>query len=381
MKIFIYELVHLDWVIPLTDFLRDSPYAVTFFVHTKMKKDLEESLPAEAYTIYEWVYIEDQPIISLFKLLNDHIKKKGCNLIWVNTNDSKHIIFALLRLKHQHIKLIVNIHEINNFLYPRFSYNIKKALRYFSKRALSKIADAFIVNNDQMRNIIIQQQSTCKPCYVITPVFYMDNSENISKQESFSVVVPGSVDSRRRDYKIVLAAWTIFMQTKKTDKETLLILAGNSNPYGHDILAIINSNPTLKETVRIFDSEIPECQFQRIITDASIIVSPQNATTSISDHIQETYGITKTSGNIYDAIRHGKPLIVPALLRTPEEIASSTIRYASEKALIEIFQNLSNDKNIFYSINQRAIENSQKFSYKAMRKKIDTMITIISTPQ
>ena len=383
MKIAIYETVHIECAIPLAMLLKGSGYSISFYVHENMKTDIQNALTDHDYAGFEWFYLADQPFLALYRLLNRQINIHRYDLFWLNTNDSKHLAFAALKFRYPNMNMAVNVHEINNFFRPRFTFHPKQVLRLISKKLLSKMADVFIVNTGKMKENIVHRSLTRKPCYVMTPVFYMPFTIDmpVSNLNRFCVVIPGSIDNRRKDYMIALHAWEKFIETKDQQINAELVLAGNYIPHGAAIAAACQNNQVLKKTVRLFEKEIPEQDFQQILSAATILLSPQHQITSMSDNTIEEYGVTKTSGNMQDAIRYAKPIIVPAFLQIPEEVSSGVIRYTNEAALTAIFQDVCGNKTAFTTMYQTAKTNSEKFSYHIMREKLLTIITAISKPQ
>ncbi len=378
MKIAIYEIVHLDWIIPLAELLGKTSYEISFFVHNSMKKDLETALAENVYNKYEWVYLKEGNILFHYRYLDEKIETNKYDIFWLNTSDSKHLVFAILKFKYSKMRLLVNIHAVNNFFKSKWSINIKRSLRHISKKILAKVTDTYLVNAERMSKYIKENKLTYKPCYTIAPVYYKEKNNNILNINTFTVVIPGSVDERRRDYKIALQAWKIFLRRKNLLAEARLILAGRITEYAKDIMNLYNIEETLKQTIVLYTKDIPECDFQQLMADASVILSPQVIETNTEDNIIEIYGITKNSGNSYDAIRHAKPFIVPDQLIIPEMLKLSTTRYTTAidlaNKLLDLFENTDHYKQQC----QKAKESSEFFSYNATRDKIEKMLITIS---
>ncbi|MEP6747479.1 MAG: hypothetical protein ABJB86_07120 [Bacteroidota bacterium] len=377
MKIAIYETVHLECLLPLAECLKDSPYQITFFVNELMREDINTTLPVECYLKFTWVYMQEVSILSFYKFLDKQFSLYRFDLLWLNTIDSKHIVFALLGSKYKKMKLLINVHEINNFFRPHAGVNLKSLIRSSGKKILSHIAYAYLLNADKMKENIVALKLTKKNCYTISPVFYKANVNVQPPKEMFTVIIAGTVDERRRDYRIALNAWKIFTGSRKNTVDAELILAGGISSNGIEIEKICRTDKILQKTVTIFDREIPEYIFRKLLAGASVILSPLNTTTSTSDNIIELYGITKTSGNTYDAIRHAKPYIIPAQLTIPGEIETSAIRYSGEKELVSILEKLCNEKAVLDLYTKNAVENSQKFTYERMRQKVSDMLVDI----
>lgn len=238
-------------------------------------------------------------------------------------------------------------------------------MRLFGKQFLNRKVDAFIVNFVEMKNYILKKKLTNKPVYVLAPVFSKAVPIDV-RRRNFSVVVPGSIDVRRRDYELVLESWEAL-----GDKNATLILAGApKETYGNQILKQARSLRQKGYKLRVFDTEIPEMIFQKIISDASLVLSPLRITTSIHDGIMEQYGLTKTSGNIYDAIRHGKPIIIPVGLRVPKAIESSCRHFSNAAELREILNHLLESRKALAKLSDEAYHNSFLYNFETSRNNL-----------
>lgn len=370
MKIVIYEIVHLDWVIPLAEIFRNSEHQITFIVEETMQKDIKEALDDNCYKKYTWHFYNSKwKIKKVYFELNQLLKINHFNVFWLNTVSSKHALFYLLKLKYNKIKLLVNIHDINNLFKSKWSTNIKTSIRHLNKRLLLTQCDSFLVNAERMKLYIEENKLTNKRCYWISPVFYKPQHIH-SEKKNFIVVIPGTVDIRRRNYKMVLNAWEKFI----INVEAKLILAGRVSENAAAVIEQINSSPLLKESVQTYLEDIPETVFQRILSQSTIIFSPQIIKSIFGDEIEEIYGITKNSGNSYDIIRHAKPAIVPEQLIVPKEIENSILRYKSEKELVALLLEFYNNQDFLNNYTQTAQLNSSHFTLKNTYNKINNML-------
>jgi hypothetical protein len=91
------------------------------------------------------------------------------------------------------------------------------------------------------------------------------------------------------------------------------------------------------------------------------------STTTIHDNIPEVYGESKGSGNVYDAIRHAKPLVVPLKVTVPKGIESSCIKYESKDNLVQQLLKILTGNAILSEYRQKAERNSQNFSKERIK--------------
>ncbi|MEP7279776.1 MAG: hypothetical protein ABI813_14090 [Bacteroidota bacterium] len=378
MKIAIYETVHIELVIPLARLLKDSPHSITFWVHEKMKADIESSLHPTELSVHTWIYLPNLRINALYTLLNGQCKIQHFDLLWLNTIDSRHMVFAVLRFTYKKTRMLINIHEINNFFRPALQANIKQLIRAVSKKVLSVAADGYLLSTGKMKENIEVNKLTRKPCYVMMPVYHHQYGNTQPEKNKFTVVVAGTVDERRRDYRAVLDAWKIFLQEKVGTGDAVLLLAGEMNSYGTTIQEICTADPILQNTVCLFNREIPETRFRQLLDTASVLLSPQQFKTSTSDNILEEYGHTKNSGNTFDAIRHAKPYIIPHWLPIPTDIETSAVRYTENSELADILKMLYYDAAALHKLSLLALENARQFSYETVRRQILDILKIVS---
>ncbi len=367
MKILIYETVHLDWVMPLAEILDTADFEVSFVVSEEMQDDIEKNVHNKGH--YKWYYVPDKiKVPKLFAFLDKLCELHKYDLLWLNTASSRHALFASIAKKHL-IKLIVNVHDVNNLFRSKFSHHLKQSIRHLSKKRLVKQANAFIVNAERMKLYIEENTLSRKPVYWVPPVFYKSfkNGDN----EKFSVVISGTVTQKRRDYQTALASWKIF--NDKTElKNAELILAG--------ALEDKELKPLIKslQYVKYYTEIIKEDVFQNTLKSASVLLSPQTIIAPKKDGIGETYGLTKNSGNSYDAIRNAKPFIVPEELIVPKELNESVIKYTDAENLAEELYKLYSDENYYKQKTEQAVKASSVFTIESVRDKIKNMITEIT---
>ncbi|MCL1891096.1 MAG: hypothetical protein FWG00_03640 [Coriobacteriia bacterium] len=176
-------------------------------------------------------------------------------------------------------------------------------------------------------------------------------------KDMFTFVIPGVVQETRRNYGMVLEAFSNL--SKHYDKLNLVLL-GPTEPYGKDIA---EKCKTLKENgfaVQFYESFVPAEIYREIMQDADYILGPMNVHYQ-SATMDETYGVTKATGITTNMVEYTKPGIVPDDLQMPERLASSTLYYQSSKQLEELVVSLL-DRKVADDLAAKALENSRKYS-------------------
>lgn len=365
MKIAIYETVHLDWVIPYAELMAQEDVTVSFITSLMFKDDLENIL-AEKNPRFTWHFLDPASgFIAFSKKLHSIFKSNDFDLLVLNSADSRLLIlFMVLRLNKPK-KILINLHDINNFFKIKLSLSFKKNIRSMGKKSLMLLTDGYIVNAETMKRYILKNKLTPKPVYWLQPVYYNGSFSNKKAISDKKIVVPGSIDPRRRDYYLVL---DMIHEMLRNHVQVSWVLAGRPvYDYGFKIINKAKELNTKGADITFFTEDVPENQFQQIIAASTLILSPLVSSSAIHDNIAEIYGESKGSGNIYDAIRHAKPLIVPAAVKVPEQITSSCITYQSKDDLAKQLFTVLTDDSILKDYQQKAEKNVQFFSKEKIK--------------
>lgn len=141
--------------------------------------------------------------------------------------------------------------------------------------------------------------------FTFLPIFYTKFLEK-PKNETYTIVVPGEVSQKRRDYFELI----IKLFNQHLEKNINLILLGKAR--GKELFFVKDVEEQLFENISIkyFTEKVPQDVFDDYMQKADVLWCPiQQETQFLSQ--KELYGITKMSGNIGDAIKFGKLAIFP----------------------------------------------------------------------
>ena len=165
-----------------------------------------------------------------------------------------------------------------------------------------------------------------------------------SLKERVVFTVPGSVDSRRRNYETIIKCF----EEIDFDNFDLIFLGKLVDKRVMELL----SRTAIKDKIKTFDRRISEEEFEYWIRETDFVLAPLSEI--------PPYGKYKISGNPGDALSAGLPLIIPCGYYE-NALPDGTICYSSLKQLKDIVDNLLSDSEYRHSISLKAINRSFRF--------------------
>jgi hypothetical protein len=175
------------------------------------------------------------------------------------------------------------------------------------------------------------------------------------------------VDPRRRDYHLVIQL--IEALVKANLEMTITCLGGIHPEFGQEVLQQFK-NVNSRNRLKFYEvDEVDQPEFDRVMDEADLVFVPSAIHISIQDDIPEIYGLSMSSGNLFDIIKHAKPFIAPLALRVDPFLEESCLRYESLPDIIEILTVLSDSPGAFHSLQLKARAASTNYTIEAVRKR------------
>jgi hypothetical protein len=134
--------------------------------------------------------------------------------------------------------------------------------------------------------------------------------------------------------------------------------------------------PTYAKLTVYESRHVHQDEFDKHLNNAHFILLTSVIDTAICFAIPETYGRTKSSGNVFDGIKHARPFIVPLQLRMPANLESSCFRYSSNNQLIDFLSGLLQQKNDYLGWQQQALTNSKEYTIAKVRARNPTLFAV-----
>jgi hypothetical protein len=126
--------------------------------------------------------------------------------------------------------------------------------------------------------------------------------------------------------------------------------------------------------VTVYDIRlVHQDEFDKQLNAAHFVFIPSVIDTAICFSIPEVYGLTKSSGNMFDVIKHARPFITPQSLRISTTLESSCFRYTSIDDLTGFLQSMMQHKDEYANWQQRALTNSKEYTIAKVRSRNPTL--------
>lgn len=296
---------------------------------------------------FELVLYDNMNIVDFFDM-KSKINEKHVNQTIFLTMQSKFIEFYLSGIKN--INYAVTIHNTNVWFASNNPTKPSHYVKQVIRKAIKKSSNYFIVTSSNMLDSIT---STCKveQAIYIMPFSLKFNKEFEKKNNSFTVIYPGTVDVRRRKYDKFLEL------AIKNPNDTFVVLGkpstDNKSQEVFKKLRNLNNITTFLEFISIED-------YTKYIDKADILYSDLVINYKISD-MSEIYGKTKDSGISYLMLEFRKPALLNNAFSNLKELQRGTLYFDSFKSLNDKYRLMS---NVHYTetLKNNIIEDSRNFN-------------------
>lgn len=222
---------------------------------------------------------------------------------------------------------VSNFHLLSSVFKEDFKYRLKLLL----KEGLLRKSNVY----KKAKNLLVLDENLTKEKYSNLPLFYTKFFEKLDN-ETFTIVIPGAVSQKRRDYISVIKKLKNlelnfdnyeFRRNEKFVENTLseressvgmtqnleIIFLGKASGKELEMLQDFDSSALLRKpnvSIKYFTEKVPQNVFDDYMQKADILWCPIQQETEFFSQ-KEIYGVTKMSGNIGDAIKYGKFAIFP----------------------------------------------------------------------
>lgn len=224
----------------------------------------------------------------------------------------------------------LNFVKASNFdlLSSVFKEDFKYRLKLLLKEGLLRKSNVY----KKAKNLLVLDENLTNENYKTLPIFYTKFSQK-SENEIFTIVIPGAVSQKRRDYKSVIKKLKNlelnFEESELRRSETFventlsergssvgttqnleIIFLGKASGKELEMLQNFEKNKPKNISIKYFTEKVPQNVFDDYMQKADILWCPIQQETEFFSQ-KEIYGVTKMSGNIGDAIKYGKLAIFP----------------------------------------------------------------------
>lgn len=188
-----------------------------------------------------------------------------------------------------------------NLLSSIFKEDVQYRLKLLLKEGLLRKSEVY----QKAKNLLVLDESLTNENYKTLSIFFSLNYEK-PRKSIISIVIPGAVSQKRRDYEKVLNQIKRF--TKNSHYQFIFLGKASGNEL--EMLQNFEQNKPENISIKYFTEKVPQNVFDDYMQKADILWCPIQQETEFFSQ-KEIYGFTKMSGNIGDAIKYGKLAIFP----------------------------------------------------------------------
>ena len=365
---------HVKFLYTLMRICNTKDTKVTVFTTKEIFSRIETYLDDKSK--YEIILKKNNESLSSFLKRVEKICNEKIDLLFVNTIQMSSIrIPPYINFKPD-TKMILTIHMVNHWLKTKFAFGIRNIARVIDANISIFLIRRFILPKFNAINVIyppvkdfIEKNTNYKKKVFTLPFNFYNKTkkDDISKHKKIRFILPGLVETYRRNYDLALDVFEKLFQSYN-EKISLNILG---KPIGNDGIRIIRRCEELKKKgydISFSKEFIPEEDYDKFSRECDIIFSPLNVVTKRDTGIIEIYGKTEGSALPFEAIQYCKPLIVPQEFNVINEMKSSTLNYKSIEDLEKILTELIENKNKLEYLKKEARKNSDNFSLEVLQK-------------
>lgn len=318
------------------------------------------------------------------KRVKDHIAENGENIF---LSDSS-MILDQLTLKKYDLVIIGTVHRyFNTFFTIAEKYNtavIVHNINFIKTSNFSLLKSIFrkdriyrlkllwkegLLGSSKIyrkaRKLLVLDEALISECFSFLPIFYTKYSEK-AQNEILTVVIPGGVSQKRRDYK------KVFSEIKKIEdlyyhsdfKKVLIEFVFLGKADHAELKQLTDLQHSLQHVnITYFSGRVPPENFENWMRKADVLWCPIQEETEFFSQ-KEIYGKTKMTGNIGDSIKFGKLAVFPKNYQS-----SLDFILPEQSDLTQQFEELKDLKFDF----------QKEYNKKAVRQKLENLLDSLMT--
>jgi hypothetical protein len=371
-QVAIFETEHFEGAYPVIRLFDNGQNQITIFSWQQSYRQFQYLFKDDAHR-FRWVVKDDNEskyrfIYRMYK----EVRRSNIRLFYLNTISNNHIFYTLMIRLLPKVRAVVTLHDINGYFHFKFSFSIRRWIRYIGKRSLIRAVKEFNVVSATMVPYLQSKLPAWKKVYNVPgAVFERMPAECLSPAETgtINVVVPGTIDGRRRNYETV---FELLQQCNEAGLPVSVTLLGSHyGDYGKMILERCRTYNASYNNLFFYEnsSVVDQPEFDRVMNNAHVVFTPSVIDTIIFDGVTETYGLSISSGNLFDVIKHAKPFIIPEALKMPDNMESSCFHYKTAADIFLMLQRILNEPSFYNELSQKALNNSREYTISKVRER------------
>lgn len=376
MKVAIFETYHAEAAYPVIKLFDNGKNKLTIFSYEESYQYLEQLLQDDIKKFNWIVKKKQQSKISFIRTIFQHTKKHKIELVYLNTISDNFIFYALLILLLRKVRVIVTIHAVNNLFDHHFSLHPRRIIRTLGKKLLIIVTREFNVISTPSVKYLKSKLPKDKIVHCVPNAVFEELNVRQTQPlptECINIVIPGTVEKRRRNYDQVFELMKKLIESKITF--TITFLGKLHEHYGQQILARSKAWNAKYSNIYYYDGDgVDQSEFDRVMASATILFLPLEIETIFDDNIVEICGTSSTSGNITEVIRHAKPFIIPKLMAIDPVLEKACFRYNNPEEIVPFISSLQQNPGLYQSLLNYSLDASRNFTVNKIRSRIGAVL-------
>ncbi|RYZ62743.1 MAG: hypothetical protein EOO14_01370 [Chitinophagaceae bacterium] len=344
------------------------------FVSAEVAASLHAMLSEGEIQRIDWIILKRGKMRNT-TIIYQYCRKRKVNVLWLGTVAYHYLLFGTLCCLLRKTKTILTIHDANSFFEPKPGLQLRSSLNFMGKRLLAKSVNGFSTLLTSTKTYIENKYKPRRPISCIPGSFFNGMSGPREKDMSpLVIVIPGSVDTKRRDFaQLFEMSKQWHSQNKKLE---IILLGGARDTASRSVLEQLKKMSTPALTFITYqEAHISQEEYDRQLERCDFVYAPLQKTFAEESALPEQYGYTKSSGCFFDAVRFGKPLLLPAAIFLPDELAPQTIVHSSPEDLIHFITHLTSED--LHRIHREAIDKAKRFALENIARQLDDFLTAL----
>ncbi|WP_374464800.1 hypothetical protein [Chryseobacterium sp.] len=283
---------HAEIAKAFMDIMKDSQeFSVDYYFSKRIKDQINHS---------------DEPVfLSDSSMILDQLKEKDYDLVVIGTVHRYFNIFLAITKKYNTAVISHNLNFIKaskfDLIKSVFKGDVVFRLKLWLKEGLFYKTKVYQTSG----SLLVLDEALISEKYKFLPLFYTRDF-NKTKNENLIILIPGGLSQKRRDYDYIFKT----IQNLKTDKPCKFVFLGKAT--GHELKQLTQLSEKLPGNIEItyFSERVSSEDFERWMQKADVLWCPIQQETEFFS-MKETYGVTKMTGNLGDAVAYGKLAVFP----------------------------------------------------------------------
>ncbi len=367
MHIAIYETVHFENIATLLRLFDTNGNRITVFCDEQAYSLAAVNIPHPKK--FTWILRNSATSRRQFvRQLFSQFKNDTPDIFYINTLSDNFISLTRLLRRYPQVRSIATLHALNAYFSPQLKFNLRRIVRVAGKWILRRTIKEYSIQSSVLLPAARKWMDPRIPIHVVPGAVYLPHALYESTLQPLHLVVPGSVDERRRNYE-QLNAWLLQVDKKKIALK-ITFLGATASEFGKHMLQIWQSLKLINIKLHYFDTDmVPQETYNQVLEEADFIFNPSVVETVLEDGAVEIYGQTVNSGVFADAIRYAKPLIIPAAIQIDPILHPCSFRYDQLNDISDLLQSIHTDPKRYLNWIHAAQESAEHFTVEQIRYK------------